>query len=586
MRIHARAPPPTRGWTRVALAPGGRELGSPAYAGMDPYIGDCAEWARRLPRLRGDGPAPPENRGSASQAPPPTRGWTRLDSLLAAGSEGSPAYAGMDPAARAGSRARPGLPRLRGDGPEEPLGEAACAVAPPPTRGWTRGPLALARPRRGSPAYAGMDPFAPRSGSSPAGLPRLRGDGPVFDRTRAPTLPAPPPTRGWTRGARHRRDRQPGSPAYAGMDLYRVRVSRARDRLPRLRGDGPMERVRPGDGPVAPPPTRGWTRGRRRRGRPPAGSPAYAGMDPFARSRSGRGAGLPRLRGDGPEVKVDEAMLDGAPPPTRGWTLGSFPSAAASSGSPAYAGMDPGSGSPPPRSSRLPRLRGDGPGTPRHLASSSWAPPPTRGWTPRPLSGRLAGDGSPAYAGMDLVGGASVRQVQRLPRLRGDGPAKEQRRRRKWVAPPPTRGWTREDDARVPDGVGSPAYAGMDPSKTVGQLTEIRLPRLRGDGPQVKTEGLDSVMAPPPTRGWTRVPAQHPGPVEGSPAYAGMDPSPTSNGGSGARLPRLRGDGPRCPTRRRGGGQAPPPTRGWTSIQRRASGRRRGSPAYAGMDPW
>ena len=50
------------------------------------------------------------------------------------------------------------------------------------------------------------------------------------------------------------------------------------------------------------------------------------------------------------------------------------------------------------------------------------------------------------------------------------------------------------------------------------------LPRERGDGPEYAGFSFEMVEAPPRTRGWTRVDAEHIDAVLGSPANAGMDP--------------------------------------------------------------
>ena len=135
------------------------------------------------------------------------------------------------------------------------------------------------------------------------GLPRLRGDGPRSVLSETPTAKAPPPTRGWTR---HRCDdvlRRPGSPAYAGMDLSRGSPSGGRTRLPRLRGDGPIELDIDSFLLQAPPPTRGWTPDLLLHFVRELGSPAYAGMDPCIRKWWTVTCWLPRLRGDGPEYE-------------------------------------------------------------------------------------------------------------------------------------------------------------------------------------------------------------------------------------------------------------------------------------------
>src|SRR4051812_13449834 len=106
------APPPTRGWTLVALDLKDLERGSPAPA---------KGW-QGLRSLR---------------APPPTRGWTRCRARPVVAALGSPAHAGMDPPSSTAPPSRSRLPRPRGDGPDAIGHLPQALVAPPPTRGWT-----------------------------------------------------------------------------------------------------------------------------------------------------------------------------------------------------------------------------------------------------------------------------------------------------------------------------------------------------------------------------------------------------------------------------------------------------------------
>ena len=91
-----------------------------------------------------------------------------------------------------------------------------------------------------------------------------------------------------------------GCPAYAGMDPTSRDAPMILSRLPRLRGDGPL------NNPQA--------------GARPAGCPAYAGMDPPLNVPVCRLSGLPRLRGDGPRIKQSRDIGLVVAPPTRGWT--------------------------------------------------------------------------------------------------------------------------------------------------------------------------------------------------------------------------------------------------------------------------
>ena len=375
------APPPTRGWTLVGERSDLRCHGSPAHAGMDRSRSVGSGTATGLPRPRGDGPAAWTGSSRTRTAPPPTRGWTVRVNTYASTASGSPAHAGMDRCGRLDPHALSRLPRPRGDGPLFGAATATVSEAPPPTRGWTRLLEAAEDLALGSPAHAGMDP---RCASGPARrrrLPRPRGDGPWCSTYRAWRLPAPPPTRGWTLAARHLAVDDEGSPAHAGMDPLRRPSLTIANRLPRPRGDGPSASTRWRLAVQAPPPTRGWTPAlyRRRRGR--LGSPAHAGMDRTLWSGRARHSGLPRPRGDGPLVWQMGLMAGKAPPPTRGWTPHRAPERDRAGGSPAHAGMDRTGRPPSARKRRLPRPRGDGPQEPLTRRAVQTAPPPTRGWT-------------------------------------------------------------------------------------------------------------------------------------------------------------------------------------------------------------
>ncbi len=173
--------------------------------------------------------------------------------------------------------------------------------------------------------------------------------------------------------------------------------------------------------------------------------------------------------------------------------------------------------------------------------------------------------GSPASAGIDPPGQTRACGRSRLPRIRGDRPA---------------------EGVGVYDVfVGSPASAGIDPHREIDQVGRERLPRIRGDRP--KHGELDGAAeeAPPHPRGST-----HRGPFmvlsgAGSPASAGIDPTPTSLPSGCSRLPRIRGDRPVQAWSCAPHSLAPPHPRG--STLKGAVGRLRvaGSPASAGIDP-
>ena len=131
------------------------------------------------------------------------------------------------------------------------------------------------------------------------------------------------------------------------------------------------------------------------------------------------------------------------------------------------------------------------------------------------------------------------------------------------VAPPLARGWTRSD-VYAAISIGSPARAGMDPTPRSPRSIPLRLPRSRGDGPWISRSSRRPKPAPPLARGWT---------LSSSAAFR-----------RSWRLPRSRGDGPatRSPSSRVR--VAPPLARGWTP-DRPAPGKQPWLPRSRGDGP-
>ena len=289
-----------------------------------------------------------------------------------------------------------------------------------------------------------MDPRRSTGTGLFARLPRTRGDGPRWARSCARPTRASPHTRGWTPASGVADDGESGFPAHAGMDPASSSPTGPRRRLPRTRGDGPVDRLVDVGQVVASPHTRGWTHMGFDGRVVGTGFPAHAGMDPGCPSGRGARPWLPRTRGDGPAVSDRAVLLDSASPHTRGWTVGAHSIAQDATGFPAHAGMDPR----PPRSSgsrhRLPRTRGDGPGAWAERDSCRRASPHTRGWTQGERLHRPACRGFPAHAGMDPGDRSAGAGDRGLPRTRGDGPWTPDGWRSELEASPHTRGWTRE----------------------------------------------------------------------------------------------------------------------------------------------
>ena len=236
----------------------------------------------------------------------------------------------------------------------------AC-LASPRSRGWTPHDQAGEAISEGFPALAGMEPGGSRGGGGASGLPRARGDGPCARRRGSRRCGASPRSRGWTLRPAVPTSAHGGFPALAGMDPIRPGAQQRGAGLPRARGDGPAARRSIGSPRSASPRSRGWTRTTRRDLHRRGGFPALAGMDPPRLAVQAGSARLPRARGDGPGSRSGCQCGSRASPRSRGWTRAASRRRYHRRGFPALAGMDPatsGRRSPPPW---LPRARGDGP---------------------------------------------------------------------------------------------------------------------------------------------------------------------------------------------------------------------------------
>ena len=273
-----------------------------------------------------------------------------------------------------------------------------------------------------------------------------------------------------------------------------------------------------------------------------------------------------------------------ASPHTRGWTVVPGDTGQEVLGFPAHAGMDPAPGGSSRGRRRLPRTRGDGPRSTERDSSPAMASPHTRGWTRGWRCAGVRDVGFPAHAGMDPPRRWSTRRRHRLPRTRGDGPDIASPLISRPLASPHTRGWTLNCPRMAPISSGFPAHAGMDPAATTRPALDQWLPRTRGDGPLAGVASAIVSLASPHTRGWTASDFRLAPPDSGFPAHAGMDPSTTPTGTAPRRLPRTRGDGPRIRRRRARADMASPHTRGWTPTPRRTAAVGGGFPAHAGMD--
>ena len=192
------APPHTRGSTPAGAILSAGSLGSLAHAGIDPLRRCLRMQTPGLPRTRGDRPPRAGHIDRRRAAPPHTRGSTRLFRFRPLRFHGSPAHAGIDPFINGLVPGSVRLPRTRGDRPRSARASFRSRVAPPHTRGSTPLRVAEGCGRSGSPAHAGIDPGRADTTRSRKRLPRTRGDRPRQTSGRRTAAPAPPHTRGST----------------------------------------------------------------------------------------------------------------------------------------------------------------------------------------------------------------------------------------------------------------------------------------------------------------------------------------------------------------------------------------------------
>ncbi len=314
-----------------------------------------------LPRTRGDRPEASDDRDLGRVAAPHTRGSTRREPFERSEQRGCPAHAGIDPIRRAAHAARCGLPRTRGDRPAEATRQDTLRRAAPHTRGSTRVYDLQGLAVEGCPAHAGIDPWRDVSHARRCRLPRTRGDRPDAAPYGHPSIVAAPHTRGSTPRGRRLGPLRYGCPAHAGIDPAVVFLVGWVRRLPRTRGDRPLDRGgRARDAPAAPH-TRGSTPWRSAYGMTNRGCPAHAGIDPRLGCTMSPVAGLPRTRGDRPSAARRCRGAGAAAPHTRGSTPARPFRVQHDCGCPAHAGIDPPAPEKTQARTGLPRTRGDRP---------------------------------------------------------------------------------------------------------------------------------------------------------------------------------------------------------------------------------
>ena len=355
-------------------------------------------------------------------ASPRTRGSTRYGHRIDVLSVGFPAHAGIDPYEVSIWAQKIRLPRARGDRPQEYGAVRYFVRASPRTRGSTSPRRKSPRRGPGFPAHAGIDHGLTTRDLAQKRLPRARGDRPVGGRALPPGYTASPRTRGSTCGVSAFRGYVEGFPAHAGIDLSSPLSRNSSGWLPRARGDRPVGRSRYGPILPASPRTRGSTSHCGKSQRRPRGFPAHAGIDPAHAIVCAMTKGLPRARGDRPDIDGFCVTWGAASPRTRGSTPERFYRTPREYGFPAHAGIDLYSALARLVASWLPRARGDRPFWASMRPVEAKASPRTRGSTLLGLRLARSRSGFPAHAGIDLILLAVLGCGIGLPRARGDRP--------------------------------------------------------------------------------------------------------------------------------------------------------------------
>ncbi len=211
-------------------------------------------------------------------------------------------------------------------------------------------------------------------------------------------------------------------PACAGIDLQRPSLCFSKPGLPRMRGDRPDIVTPETDVQKFTPHARGSTWSLRPICKDAGVYPACAGIDPTTTRIMGQHEGLPRMRGDRPPIFIYFLEFSLFTPHARGSTSASRAHPASSRVYPACAGIDPVIRPKPKKPLCLPRMRGDRPPTSALDSARHPFTPHARGSTitsPLVMSRKSV---YPACAGIDLDRLVSAVTSAGLPRMRGDRP--------------------------------------------------------------------------------------------------------------------------------------------------------------------
>ena len=131
-----------------------------------------------------------------------------------------------------------------------------------------------------------------------------------------------------------------------------------------------------------------------------------------------------------------------------------------------------------------------------------------------------------------------------FPRIRGDGPDELARNLVNFTFSPYSRGWSQGGQAADTCIIIFPVFAGMVPVAKREWVHPLHFPRIRGDGP--KKQNLHDLISPfsPYSRGWSLVRPLCWVASNIFPVFAGMVPRASAQVGTAPNFPRIRGDDP------------------------------------------
>ena len=171
---------------------------------------------------------------------------------------------------------------------------------------------------------------------------------------------------------------------------------------------------------------------------------------------------------------------------------------------------------------RLPRMRGDPPVKEKAMRQEARSTPHARGST-LPKERRCSqGRVYPACAGIHLLPPPGIYSSCRLPRMRGDPPEISSTNKTHQRSTPHARGSTCKRMCMVIYRKVYPACAGIHPTISIFFISSSRLPRMRGDPPQVRTTWISWKPSTPHARGSTCIDDTHSSSPSVYPACAGI----------------------------------------------------------------